>query len=85
MPPPRSRQERWPQGRPAGSSSAVARPRSGCSGCSEVESVSIVANPEDDVALLRSHASDPAADGLELVLTDGRAGGDDLFVRVRGT
>ena len=51
----------------------------------EVESVSIAANPEDDVALLRSHASDPAADGLELLLTDGRAGGDDLFVRVRGT
>lgn len=50
-----------------------------------VESVSIAASPEEDVALLRSHASDPVADGLELVLTDGRAGGDDLFVRVRGT
>jgi uncharacterized protein YgbK (DUF1537 family) len=50
-----------------------------------VESVSIAAMPEDDVALLRSHAPDPAADGLELLLTDGRAGGDDLFVRVRGS
>ena len=50
-----------------------------------VESVSIAAVPENDVALLRCHSSDPAADDLELLLIESGAGGDDLFVRVQGT
>jgi uncharacterized protein YgbK (DUF1537 family) len=48
-----------------------------------IESLSIVANPRDDIVVLAAHASDPAIDGLELLVTDGRVGADDLFVRAR--
>jgi uncharacterized protein YgbK (DUF1537 family) len=33
--------------------------------------------------LVRAHATDPAIDGLELVLKGGQIGGEDFFERVR--
>jgi len=50
-----------------------------------IESLSIAANPWGNIVLLRAHAAAPAVDGLELLLKGGQVGGDDLFVRVRGT
>ena len=49
-----------------------------------VESLSIAANPWENVVLLRAHAPATAVDGVELLLKGGQVGGDDLFVRVRG-
>lgn len=49
-----------------------------------ISSVSIAANPEGNVVLLRAEAGDPAVDGLELLLKGGQVGGDDLFVRLAG-
>jgi uncharacterized protein YgbK (DUF1537 family) len=50
----------------------------------DISSVSIVANPEGNVVLLRAEARDPAVDGLELLLKGGQVGGVDLFVRLAG-
>ena len=47
-----------------------------------VESLSIAANPWGNVVLLRAHASDPAVDGLELLLKGGQVGADALFTDV---
>ncbi|MFE5408992.1 four-carbon acid sugar kinase family protein [Microbacterium sp. NPDC056569] len=47
-----------------------------------VESLSIAANPWDNVVLLRAHAADPAIDGLELLLKGGQVGADTLFTDV---
>ncbi|WP_019180708.1 four-carbon acid sugar kinase family protein [Microbacterium yannicii] len=47
-----------------------------------VESLSIAANPWGNVVLLRAHASDPAVDGLELLLKGGQVGADTLFTDV---
>nr|WP_241246059.1 nucleotide-binding domain containing protein [Microbacterium sp. 4R-513] len=48
-----------------------------------IESLSIAANPVANVVLLRSHASDPVVDGLELLLKGGQVGPVDLFELVR--
>lgn len=47
-----------------------------------ISSLSIAANPEGNVVLLRAEADDAAVDGLELLLKGGQVGDDDLFVRV---
>ena len=47
-----------------------------------VESLSIAANPWDNVVLLRAHAHDPSIDGLELLLKGGQVGLDSLFLDV---
>lgn len=47
-----------------------------------VESLSIAANPWDNVVLLRAHAHDPSIDGLELLLKGGQVGSDSLFLDV---
>jgi uncharacterized protein YgbK (DUF1537 family) len=44
-----------------------------------VDALSIVANPWGNVVILRTHAADPAIDGLELLLKGGQVGADDLF------
>ncbi|GAA1957277.1 four-carbon acid sugar kinase family protein [Microbacterium deminutum] len=46
-------------------------------------SLTIAANPWDNVVLLRAHATAPGIDGLELILKGGQVGSDDLFERVR--
>ena len=48
-----------------------------------IESVSIAANPWDNIVLLRVHAGAGSVDGLELVLKGGQVGSDDLFERLR--
>lgn len=48
-----------------------------------VDSLSIAANPWANVVLLRAHASDPAIDGLELLLKGGQVGDADLLERIR--
>ncbi|MCW3493248.1 four-carbon acid sugar kinase family protein [Microbacterium sp. SSM24] len=48
-----------------------------------VESLSIAANPWDNVVLLRTHAADAAVDGLEVALKGGQVGADDLFEQLR--
>lgn len=48
-----------------------------------VASLSIAANPWDNVVLLTAHAADPAIDGAELLLKGGQVGDDDLFEAVR--
>lgn len=48
-----------------------------------VTSLSISANPRDNVVLLTARASDPAIDGAELLLKGGQVGADDLFESVR--
>jgi len=48
-----------------------------------VASLSIAANPRDNVVLLTAHAEDPAIDGAELLLKGGQVGADDLFEFVR--
>lgn len=48
-----------------------------------VTSLSIAANPRDNVVLLTAHAEDPAIDGAELLLKGGQVGTDDLFESVR--
>jgi len=48
-----------------------------------VTSLSIAANPWDNVVLLNAHADDPAIDGAELLLKGGQVGADDLFEAVR--
>jgi uncharacterized protein YgbK (DUF1537 family) len=47
------------------------------------ESLSIAANPWENVVLLRVGSAEPLLDGLELVLKGGQVGTDDLFERVR--
>ncbi|MET0812143.1 MAG: four-carbon acid sugar kinase family protein [Microbacterium sp.] len=48
-----------------------------------VESLSIAATPGGNVVVLRAHATDPAVDGLELLLKGGQVGDDDLFESMR--
>lgn len=48
-----------------------------------VVSLSIAANPWDNVVLLHAHATDPAVDGVELLLKGGQVGDAGLFERVR--
>ncbi|SFS15006.1 Uncharacterized conserved protein YgbK, DUF1537 family [Microbacterium sp. cf046] len=48
-----------------------------------VESLSIAANPWGNVVLLTAHASDPAIEGLELLLKGGQVGDVGLFEAVR--
>lgn len=48
-----------------------------------VESLSIAANPEGNVVLLRAQSHDPAVDGAVLLLKGGQVGSDDLFERTR--
>lgn len=48
-----------------------------------VTSLSIAANPSDNVVLLTAHADDPAIDGAELLLKGGQVGADDLFDSIR--
>lgn len=48
-----------------------------------IESLSIAANPWDNVVLLRPHAPDLAAGHVELLLKGGQVGDVDLFERVR--
>ncbi|MET0296858.1 MAG: four-carbon acid sugar kinase family protein [Microbacterium sp.] len=45
-----------------------------------VRSLSIAANPEGNVVLLRAESDDPAVDGAELLLKGGQVGSDHLFV-----
>ncbi|QKJ20647.1 four-carbon acid sugar kinase family protein [Microbacterium hominis] len=47
-----------------------------------VGSLSIAANPEGNIVLLRAHADDPVIDGLELLLKGGQVGRDALFTDV---
>lgn len=47
-----------------------------------IEALSIAANPWGNVVLLRPHATDPAIDGLELLLKGGQVGADTLFLDV---
>lgn len=44
-----------------------------------VDSVSIAANPTDNVVLLTAHSALPAIDGLELLLKGGQVGADTLL------
>lgn len=46
-------------------------------------SLSIVANPWDNVVLLTAHSGDPAVDGAEMLLKGGQVGDDDLFEAIR--
>lgn len=48
-----------------------------------VRSLSIAANPWDNVVLLTAHAPGSAIDGIELLLKGGQVGAEDLFERVR--
>ncbi|MDN3496441.1 four-carbon acid sugar kinase family protein [Planococcus sp. APC 4015] len=48
-----------------------------------VTSLSIVANPWDNIVLLRAHAADPAVDGAEMLLKGGQVGDVDLLERIR--
>jgi uncharacterized protein YgbK (DUF1537 family) len=47
-----------------------------------VESLSIAANPSGNVVLLRARSSDPAIDGLDLLLKGGQVGSDTLFTDI---
>lgn len=48
-----------------------------------VARLAIVANPQGNVVLLRSTSTDPAIDGIDIVLKGGQVGDDDLFETVR--
>ncbi|GGF38979.1 hypothetical protein GCM10010922_12920 [Microbacterium sorbitolivorans] len=48
-----------------------------------VASLSIAANPCANVVLLKTHATDPQIDGIELLLKGGQVGDDDLFEALR--
>jgi len=48
-----------------------------------VVSLSIAANPWDNVVLLHAHAADPMIDGVELLLKGGQVGDAELFERIR--
>ena len=47
-----------------------------------VQSLSIAANPSGNVVLLRARSSDPAIDGLDLLLKGGQVGSDTLFTDI---
>lgn len=47
-----------------------------------VESLSIAANPEGNIVLLRAHSTNPSVEGLELLLKGGQVGGDSLFTDI---
>jgi len=49
-----------------------------------IQSLSLAANPEGNVVLLRAHSDDPSIDGLEVLLKGGQVGADDLFVKIAG-
>jgi uncharacterized protein YgbK (DUF1537 family) len=48
-----------------------------------IDALTWAAPLEPGAPLVRAHATDPAIDGLELVLKGGQMGGDDFFERVR--
>ncbi len=48
-----------------------------------VMSLEIVANPVDNIVLLRAASTTPGIDGLELLLKGGQVGADDLFESIR--
>ncbi len=48
-----------------------------------VDSLSIAANPWENVVVLNAHSSDPDIDGLELVLKGGQVGDVDFLLRLR--
>lgn len=48
-----------------------------------VESLSIAANPEGNIALCAARSADPTVDGLEMLLKGGQVGDDDLFEAIR--
>ncbi|MFP5512923.1 MAG: nucleotide-binding domain containing protein [Alphaproteobacteria bacterium] len=65
-------------GTAGGDTSSLAVRAFGCWG------LSYRCKPAPGVTVSRTHADDPAADGLELMLKGSRMGGDDLFERLLG-